>query len=68
VKDGKIRDALVQMGWKVGAVLSFAQGHKVIAMGRCPGCERKWTKAHRACVPGLFPGQTEQCNHKECGW
>jgi hypothetical protein len=67
-KDGKIRNMLIEMGWKVGSVLSFAEGHAIIVKkGKCPGCERKWTKEHRKCVPGLFPGQKEQCDHRECG-
>ena len=67
-KDGKIRNMLVTMGWKIGGVLTFAQGHAVIAKGVCPGCQHKWSKDHRKCVPGLFPGEREQCNHKECGF
>lgn len=57
-KDGKIRTLLIKMGWTVGSALSFAQGHAIIAMGKCPGCEKKWSRAHRRCVPGLFPGET----------
>lgn len=57
-KDGRIRNLLIRMGWTVGGVLTFAQGHAIIAMGTCPGCEKKWSRAHRKCVPGLFPGET----------
>lgn len=66
-KDGKIRDMLVKMGWKVGTVISAVHGRAIIAKGVCPGCQQKWSKDHRKCVPGLFAGQTEQCTHKECG-
>jgi len=57
-KDGKIRNMLLRMGWTVGSALSFAQGHAIIAMGKCPMCEKTWSKAHRKCVPGLFRGET----------
>jgi hypothetical protein len=67
VKDGKARDRLVRIGWGISRMISFAQGHAIIAKGKCPMCNRKWTKEHRKCVPGLFPGQTEQCDHRECG-
>lgn len=66
-KDSKIRNMLIEMGWVAGRAINFAHGHAIIAGGVCPGCQRGWTKEHRKCVPGLFPGQKEQCNHKECG-
>lgn len=66
-RDGKIRNMLIGMGWKVGTVISLAQGYAIIAKGVCPGCQRRWSTEHRKCVQGLFPGTKEQCNHKECG-
>lgn len=32
-----------------------AEGLAIIARGVCPGCEGKWSAAHKKCVPGLFP-------------
>lgn len=57
-EDGPVRNLLIKMGWKVGSAISFAQGHAIIAKGLCPGCQGKWNKSHRKCVPGLFPGET----------
>ena len=56
MRDGKIRTALVHTGWKISKVISTAEGLAIIAKGTCPGCGKAWSKKHRECVPGLFPG------------
>lgn len=66
-KNGKIRNMLLKMGWTVGSAINTVQGRAIIAKGTCPGCNQKWTTEHRKCVPGLFPGETGQCTHRECG-
>jgi hypothetical protein len=57
-KDKSIRTMLIKMGWRVGSAITFAQGHAIIAKGTCPGCQQRWSKTHRKCVPGLFPSET----------
>lgn len=66
--NGKVRNLLLQVGWQVGGAITMAHGYAIIAKGKCPTCTRKWTKEHRKCVPGLFPGEDGQCGHRECGF
>jgi len=48
---GKFRKA-----WRmVDTAMVRAEGLAIIARGTCPGCEKKWSAAHKKCVPGLFP-------------
>jgi hypothetical protein len=65
--NSKVRNVLIQVGWKVGGAITVAHGFAVIAKGTCPGCGQNWSLEHRKCVGGLFPNEKEQCTHRECG-
>lgn len=54
----RIRKAAAPVRGVISRTISFVEGHRIIATGKCPACDGKWSKAHRKCVPGLFPGET----------